>query len=195
MGTLKDQFDEAARQLALYSERQNAARILGLLQTTVQAFKEEGFDVALEVRPDKIGSTAFSESAGQKFIFNGEVTAEGQRVDFVVIKGYSSMQFKMTWGGEALLYCGSTMNYVKGRAEWSDGAPDIAGAPASRDEYGDDPVRAEPKKKLEDAMREVLINVLACTAAAAQHNVAPGGAPAKSFKVPSTIKLAKDKTP
>lgn len=199
MGTLKDQFDEAARQLSLYSERQNAARILGLLQKTAQAFKDEGFDVALEVRPDKIGNTAFSEVYGQKIMFNGELTAEGQRLDFVVQTGGSNspgtMQFKMSWAGEPALFCVSSCSYASGRSVWNDLAPTIAGVQTPSDEYGDDPAHAAPVKPLDAAMREVLINVLARNAAAAQYNIAPGGAPAKSFKVPTTIKLAKDKTP
>lgn len=199
MGTLKDQFDEAAKQLSLYSERQNAARILGMLQKTAQAFKEEGFDVSLEVRPDKIGNEAFSEVYGQKILFNGELMAEGQRLDFAILTGGSNspstMQFKMSWAGESALFCVSSHGYVNGRTVWNDLAPTIAGVPAANDEYGDDPVRAAPVKTLDTAMREVLINVLARNAAAAQYNIAPGGAPAKSFKVPGTIKLSKDKAP
>lgn len=196
MKTLKDQFDEAATRLALGYDRRYAACALADLHSTVKAFRDEGFNVGLEVRPDKIGNTAFSENSSQKIIFNGEVTAEGQRIDFAAIhapENGNKMYFRMSWAGESQLF--AVAFYRDSTAGYVDGSMNVACAPNPPDEYGEDPAPPPPPvKPMEQAFREVLLHVLAKNAAAQQYNVA-AGAPEKNFKVPAQIKLTKDKAP
>jgi hypothetical protein len=193
MKPLKDQFDEAAKQHALAYEQRNAARWLGHLQAAVQEFRDEGFTISLDVRPEKIGGNYFAEAYGSKILFNGEVTAEGQRIDFAIYKGASSsdgMQFKMSWGGEHLFYAGASIKYEAGKNGYVDQGVSVAGKSSNAyDEYGDDPAPMAASPAIEAALRDALMVVLVKNAAAAKFNVAPG-APDKNFKVPATIKLS-----
>lgn len=199
MKPLKEQYDEAAKKLASTLERRDAQAQLALLRSTVQAFRDEGFQLSMEVRPDKIGNTAFSETYGYKMLFNGELEAEGQRIDFAILKSpdaYGEMQFKMTWGGEPLLYTNFKFSMELRPPGWGAKTVNVAGAPESyADEYGDDPAPLPEVKPLELAIRDALVNVLAKAGAAAQYNIPPEAGTGKSFKVPAQIKLSKDKTP
>lgn len=194
MSTLKDQYDAAAQKLAAEFGRRNATRYLALLQEAVQAFRDEGFDVSMAARPDKLGLGPFSESYGNKILFNGEVTAEGQKIDFAVFKGpgaYDDMNLKLSWGGETLMNAVSAFHVTK---NWHDKSVFVAGETVS-DEYGEDPAPLPEAPQIESAIRTALVKVLVSSAAAAKYNVATPGAADKNFKVPATIKLAKDKTP
>ena len=199
MKPLKAQYDEAAKKLASTLERRDAQAQLALLRSTVQSFRDEGFEMAMEVRPDKIGNTVFSETYGYKMLFNGELQAEGQRIDFAILKSpdvYGEMQFKMSWGGDTQLSVVSAFSMQQRPPGWVARTVSVAGAPADAgDEYGDDPAPLPVVKPVEQGIREVLVNVLAKAGAAAQYNIAPEAGTGKSFKVPAQIKLAKDKTP
>lgn len=198
MTTLKEQYDGATSKLASALERRDAGQQLALLQAAVQAFRDEGFAVSLDVRPDKIGSTVFSDIHGSKTLFNGEVRAEGQRIDFAIQKAsdaYGDITLKMSWGGETQLYAVSAFSYAQSPPGWVPKTVAVACAPDEPDDYGDDPAPLPVPRPLEQAFREVLVNVLAKATAAAQYNVAPQEGAGKSFKVPAQIKLSKGSAP
>ncbi|MEZ0260473.1 MAG: hypothetical protein ACAH80_05650 [Alphaproteobacteria bacterium] len=198
MKTIKEQYDEAAKKLASTLERRDADKQLAKLQAAVQAFRDEGFAMSMEVRPDKIGNTVFSEDYGQKIMFNGEVQAEGQRVAFAILKtsdAYADMYFRMSWGEETRLHAAFTFSSQQSPPGWIPKSVYIAGVPDETDEYGDDPAPLPAVKPLEVAFREVLVNVLAKATAAAQYNISPDEGTSKSFKVPAQIKLSKGSAP
>jgi hypothetical protein len=198
-GAIRKKFNEAVKELSATPEGKNTDRILGALQSSVKALRAEEFDATLEVRHADAGlAECFAEEEREYVTVNGTMTAQGERLDFVLTEGTyegDDMTLKVDWNGGNVLEI--TSSWDSDEEKWTDAIGD--------NEYEDDggwddeePAEAEQEEEaepvtLEDKITGMLVDVLAKAARAQRHAVPAADELDKTFRVPAQIKLAAPK--